>query len=139
MGAYETSLKSSLFHAYAMGLFFCLFGAFLFTKERPYASGCISLVFILIGTFFLSVALVKPESEVLKYRIWFHWHSIPYSEITDCGESWIFGYVKGRAFLRPWGKIYFARGYADDSLFRLDKKVISSIRKKAGIADPPSH
>jgi hypothetical protein len=137
MSAYETSLKNFIFLAYAAGLFLCLFGVVFFTKEHPFASGCVSLVFILIGTFFLSVARVKPESEVLKYRIWFRWRSIPYSEVVDCGESWVFGYVKGRSFLRPWGKIYFARGYADDSLFGLDKKVISAIRKKAGIACPP--
>jgi hypothetical protein len=137
MGAYETSLKNSLFQVYAMGLFFCLFGVLSFNKEHPFATGCVSLVFILIGTFFLGVARVKPETEVLKYRIWLQWRSIPYSEIVDCGESWVFGYVNGRSSIRPWGKIYFARGYADDSLFGLDKKVISSIRKKAGIACPP--
>lgn len=136
MGAYETSLKSSLINAYAMGLFFCLFGVLSFNKAHPFATGCASLVFILIGTFFLSVARVKPETEVLKYRVWFRWHSIPYSEIVACGESWVFGYVKGRSFIHPWGKIYFARGYADDSLFRWDKTVISSIRKKAGIDYP---
>jgi hypothetical protein len=135
MSAYETSLKNSIFHAYPMGLIFCLFGVLFFTTERPFASGCITLVFVLIGTFFLSVARVKPETEVLKYRVWFRWHSLPYSEVVDCGESWVFGYVKGRSFLSPWGKIYFARGYADDSLFGLDKKVISSLRKKAGIAN----
>ena len=138
MRAYETSQKNSLFVSYGMGLFFCLFGTLFFTKEHPYASGCISLGFIIVGIFFLSIARVKPEAEALKYRVWFRWHAIPYSEIVDCGESWVFGYVKGRTFLRPWGKIYFARGYADDSLFGWDKKVISSICKKAGIAYAPT-
>jgi hypothetical protein len=79
------------------------------------------------------VARVKPEAEVLKYRAWFRWHAIPYPDIVDCGESWVFGYVKGRSFLLPWGKFYFVRGYADDSLFGRDKKVVSSICKRAGI------
>lgn len=112
-----------------------MFGLLFFNREHPYASGCISAGFILAGIFFLSVARIKPDARALQYRVWFRWHTIPYSEIVDCGESWVFGYVKARSFLRPWGKIYFARGYADDSLFGWDKKVISKVCKKAGIAE----
>jgi hypothetical protein len=89
-----------------------------------------------------ALAIVKPETVIAwhraGFRVWFRWHAIPYSEIVDCGESWVFGYVKARSFLPPWGKIYFARGYADGSLFGLDKKAISSICKKAGIPDAPT-
>jgi hypothetical protein len=135
MAAYETSLKNAvLLLKYGFGLFFCLFGLAFFNLQHPYGTGFICLGFIILGTFFLSVARVKPEREVLKYRNWFRWHTVSYSEILDCGESWVFGYIKCRRYLFPWGKIYFARGNADDSLFGLDKKIISSIRDRAGIS-----
>jgi len=55
----------------------------------------------------------------------------PYSEILECDESWVFGYVKCRSYVFPWGKLYFVRGYANDSLLGWDKNTISSICKKA--------
>jgi hypothetical protein len=137
MAAYETSLKSAGFLLkYGFGLFPFLFGLAIFNKQHPYGTGFICLGFIILGLFFLSVARVRPEREVVKYRNWFRWRTVSYSEIQDCGESWVLGYIKCRRYLFPWGKIYFVRGSADDSLFGLDKKVISSIRNRAGISYP---
>jgi hypothetical protein len=135
--AYETSLKNAVFvFKYGFGFFLVLFGLAVFNKQHPYGTEFICLGFIIVGTFFLSVARVMPEREVLKYRNWFCWHTVSYSEIQDCGESWILGYIKCRHYLLPWGKIYSVRGYADDPFFGLDKKIISSICNKAGISYP---
>lgn len=133
MAAYETSLKNAVFVQHALGFFLCLFGFAFFNTQHPYGTAFICLGFIILGAFFLSVVSVKPENEALKYRSWFRWRTVSYSEILDCGESWVLGYIKCRHYLFPWGKIYFARGYADDSLFGFDKKIISSIRNRAGI------
>jgi hypothetical protein len=132
MGAYEASQKNSLVGCYGMGFFLWLFGFVLFTPTHPYASGFIGLAFIILGTFFLTVAHVRPEGEVLKYKIWFWRRAIPYHEILECDESWVFGYVKCRSYLFPWGKLYFVRGYADDRLFGWDRKLIASIRDRVG-------
>jgi hypothetical protein len=132
--AYETSLRSATFWLkYGFGLGIILFGLAFFNTAHPYGTGAICLGFLIIGSFFLSVASVKAETKVVRYRIWFRWHTVSYSDILDCGESWVFAYIKCRGYLFPWGKIYFARGYADDSLFGWDKKIISSIRNRAGI------
>jgi hypothetical protein len=137
MAAYETSLKNAVFvFKYGFGFFLFLFGLAVFNKQHPYGTGFICLGFIILGLFFLSVARVSPEREVVKYRNWFRWRTVSYSEIQDCGESWVFGYIKCRRYLFPWGKIYFVRGYADDSFFGLDKKIISSICNRAGISYP---
>ncbi len=134
MAAREASLNNALFVSkYGFGVFFCLFGLLLFNKQHPYGTGFICLGFIILGAFFLSVARVKPEKEVLKYRIWFRWHTVSYSEILECDATWVFGYIKIRRYLLPWGKIYFARPQAADSLFGWDKEIISSIRSRAGI------
>jgi hypothetical protein len=135
MGAYETSLRNAVFvFKYGFGFFFFLFGLAFFNPQHPYVTGFICLGFIILGTFFLSAARVKPERKQLKYRNWFRWHTVSYSEIVDCGESWVFGYIKCRRYLFPWSKIYFVRGHSDDSLFGSDKKVISFIRNRAGIS-----
>jgi hypothetical protein len=134
MGASERSLKSAIFVLkFGFGLFFCSFGLFLFNGQHPYGTGIVSLGFLIIGSFFLSVARVKPDGNVLKYRRWFRWQAVPYSEISECGESWVFGYVRFHRYVPPWGRIYFARANASDSLFGLDKQVIATIRSKANI------
>jgi hypothetical protein len=135
MGARETSLNSAAFlFKYGFGLGFCGMGLFLFNREHPYASVSISLGFFILGFFFLSVARVKPEKEVVKYRRWFRWHAVSYSEIRECGESWVYGYIKLRQYVFPWGTIYFVRPYSSDSLFGWDTEIISTIRRRAQIA-----
>jgi|SRR5579872_439162 len=134
MVASERSLNNALFvFKFGFGLFFCWFGLFTFNYKHPVGTGIVSLGLMVVGIFFLSVARVKPEGNALKYRRWFHWKAIPYSEIRECGESWVFGYVKIRRYVLPWGSIFFARANSSDSLFGLDKEVISTIRSRAHI------
>jgi hypothetical protein len=138
MAAYETSLRNAIVvFKYAFGLGFFGVGVFVFNSEHPYATGLLSLALFAVGTFFLSVAKIQWGNDELRYRRWFRWRGVSYSEIVECGESWVFGYIKCRRYLFPWGKIYFARGYSDESLFGWDKKVISSIRNRAGISYAP--
>ena len=132
MSAHEASLGNAwLISKYWFGLFFCGFGLFIFNKEHPYASSAVCLGFLVLGSFFLSVVRVQPEHEKLKYRRWFRWQTVSYNDIVECGESWVYGYVRLRHYVFPWGKIYFVRAMASDSLFGLDKTVISTIRSKS--------
>src|SRR6516225_7658850 len=105
MGARETSLSNAAFvFKYCFGLGFFLFGLFIFNREHPYATGLIFLGFLVPAVFSLRVARVEPGHKELKFRRWFHWHVIPYSEIADCGESWVFGYIRLRHSRFPWRK-----------------------------------
>jgi hypothetical protein len=134
MGARETSLNNAIFvFKYGFGLFFCGLGLFLFNGQHPYGTGLVCLGFLILGAFFLSVTRVGLGDTEVRYRRWLRWHALPYSEIRECGESWVYGYIRPRQFAFPWGRIYFARPNAFDSFFGLDKEVISAIRSKANI------
>jgi hypothetical protein len=135
MGAHEESLKmATLVGKYYFGLFFCGLSLFLFNKEHPYFTGLLSLGFLVLGIVFLSVGQVQSQGSALKYRRWFRWHEVPYSEVRECGEAWVYGYVRLRQYVFPWGRVYFVRANSSDSLFGLDTKVITSIRSKANIS-----
>jgi len=134
MGARETSLSNAaVLFKYYFGLGFCLFGLFIFKREHPYATGLITLAFLLLAAFFLSVARLEPGNKELKYRRWLSWRAVSYSEIADCGASWVYGYIRLRHSRFPWRTIYFVRANTSDSLFGLDKTVISKIRAKANL------
>jgi hypothetical protein len=51
---------------------------------------------LLAAFFFPSVARVEPGNKELKYRRWLRWRAVSYSEIADCGESWVYGYIRLR-------------------------------------------
>jgi hypothetical protein len=138
MSARETSLNPAVFLNGGIGLFWCWMGIFLFDVQHPYGTGFISLGFLILGAFFLSVTRIKLEDTEVKYRRWLRWNALPYSEIRECGESWVYGYIRPRLFAFPWGKIYFVRPYASNSLFGLDKEMISAIRAKAKISVIPT-
>jgi len=60
MGARKTSLNNALLvYKYGFGLGICGFGFFFFNVAHPLASGVITLGFIAIGSFFLTVGRVK--------------------------------------------------------------------------------
>jgi hypothetical protein len=109
-------------------------GLFLFNSAHLYASAFVALGFFVLGFFFVSVARVKPEKEVVKYRRWLRWRVVSYTEIRECGESWVYGYIRLRQYAFPFGRIYFLRPHSSDSLFGWDKEIISTIRARAQIA-----
>jgi hypothetical protein len=134
MNASEDSVKGATFvFKYAFGLSFYGMGLLLFNREHRYASALISLPFFILGFFFLTVARLKVETAGVKYRRWFRWRAVSYSEICDCGESWVYGYIRTRQYVLPWGRIYFVRPHSSDSFFGWDKEVISVVRVKAHI------
>ena len=134
MGVRETSLNNAvLVFKYGFGLFFFGLGLSLFNGQHPYGTGLICLGFFILGAFFLSVTRVRLEGTEVKYRRWLRWHALPYSEIQECGEFWVYGYIRPRQFAFPWGRIYFVRPNASDSRFRLYQDMISAIRSKANI------
>jgi len=134
MGARETSVNTAAFvFKYGFGLSACVFGLSLFNWEHPYATGLVCLGFITLGAFFLSVTRVNLDGQEVRYRRWIRWHALPYSEICECGESWVYGYIRPRRFAFPWGRIYFVRPSASDSFFGWDKEMISTIRSNANL------
>jgi hypothetical protein len=136
MDARQRSLNNASFISKWLGFLFVAAGVTLLNKEHPYVSGFLSFGFFISGAFFLSTRRVQPERNGLKYRTWFRWHTVPYSEIQKCGEAWVYGYVRLRQFTFPWGSIYFVRPTASNSLFGLDKELISTIRSSAHVLKP---
>jgi hypothetical protein len=136
MGAREASLNGALLvHKYGFGFGFCGFGIALFTRAHPLVSSFIALGFCGLGSFFLTVARVKLEGSDIRYRRLFRWHAIAYSDVRECGESWVFGYIRPRRYAFPWGSIYFARPNSSDSPFGWDQKIIADIRSKSNIQE----
>jgi|SRR5580704_12085242 hypothetical protein len=74
MAARETSLNNALLvYIYGFGLGICGFGFFFFNVAHPLASGVITLGFIAIGRFFLTVGRVKPGKGEIEYRRLLRW------------------------------------------------------------------
>jgi hypothetical protein len=135
MDARERSLKNAALGKYLNGFASCGLGLslpFLSTKH-PYIASFIGVGLLILGCFFLTIARVRVEGKALQYQRWSRWHSIPYSEIVECGEDGEYGYVKTRQYIFPWGSLYFLRPHSSDSLFGWDKETIKAIRTKANI------
>jgi hypothetical protein len=132
MNAREHSLNNAIFVSkYGFGVGFAGIGLFLINQEHPFLTGAVASGFFFLSSFFLSVRRVRAEAKTLKYKTFFRWHSIPYSEVRECGSTWVFGYVTLRHYVFPWGSVYFARPMASDSLFGYDLELISIIRSRA--------
>lgn len=65
---------------------------------------------VLWGIFCVTVAEVRADERVLRYRRFLKWTQIPYEHIRQCKNSWIPGlaYLRLARFIPPWGKVYFA-------------------------------
>lgn len=134
MSAREHSLTASLLiYKYVFGTAFIGSGILLFRTAHPLISGPMGIILCVLGCFFLSVARVKLEHSEVRYRRFFRWYSISYSEIRECGENWVFGYIRPHHYAVPWGSIYFARPDSSDSLFSFDREIIDAIRAKSRI------
>ena|SRR5882762_2653946 len=125
---------ATLAFKYWFGLGFLGTALFVFNRAHPLGSGIISLVLLGPGLFFLSVARIKLQGTGVRYLRLFRWHEVPYSEIVDCGEFWVYGYVRCRRFVFPWGRIYFVRSYSTEKLFGWDEEIIASVRSRAHIS-----
>ena len=84
----------------------------------------------------LSLTRIKPENETLKYRRFFQWRSLPYSEITGCSDFWILEFVRAKQRIFPWGSIWFVIPRNRRDGWRWDFGVISFIRSKAALSEP---
>jgi hypothetical protein len=82
--------------------------------------------------FFASIAQVKLEGDHLRYRRFIHCKVIGYSDVRDCHENSMLGSLKADRYLPLWGRLYFTRRQVG---WGWDKKIIESIRRKAGL-DP---
>jgi hypothetical protein len=133
MGARETSVNLALALDRFFGLFVLAFGLLIFDSQHFVGTGMVCLGLFTLATFFPTSARVRLEGSRIIYRRWFRWRAVAYSEIRDCGEFWIYGYIKANRFTRPWGRIYLVRPSSSQSLFGLDKEIISTIRSRAHI------
>jgi hypothetical protein len=131
MGAREISTGNAFFVAKWVGILFCGAALFLFNREHSLVTVFFSLPPLILGLFFFTVVQIRLERGEAKYRRWFRWRAISYSEIRACGEFWIYGYLRPRQFIFPWGRIYFARPQSADSWFGWDKEVIDTIRSRS--------
>lgn len=91
----------------------------------------ISIPFLIASFFFLTIAQVQPSGDHLRYRRFRKWQIIPYSEIRNCHEHWVFGYLRTTHYLRPWGGLYFTRAQVGLSW---DSETINEIRRKAKLS-----
>ncbi len=69
------------------------------------------LPFVLWGTFNLTIAQVRADEHGVRYRRFWRWKEVPYSDIVRCRFSLFppgLPYLKRRRFTPPWGSIYFA-------------------------------
>jgi hypothetical protein len=136
MDARQTSLNSAASTTNFFGFFSCVIGLSLWVvfNKYPFLTALLNLGFFLLGFFFFTVTRIKTDETVLKYRRWSQWYAVPYSEIVECGADGMYGYIRLRRYIFPWGKIYFLRPYSPESLLAWDQQTIKKIRAKAGIA-----
>jgi hypothetical protein len=131
MNAHERSLKIGFINNYVGGIFLIGLSVVIFLDVRSYVTDALGFGVLVVATFLLTVARVKLEGEHLTYQRWWRKHSVPCSEIVACGEDTMFGYVRFRRYVFPWGRIYFARAQSSNQLFGWDKQLVSAIRDKA--------
>jgi hypothetical protein len=106
-----------------------------FTRENP-PSVFVCAFFLSLSFMLMSLTRVKPELEAVKYRRFFQWKPLQYSEITECGTFWILGFVRSKQYVMPWGRIYFVLPRDRGFDWRWDTGIILFIRNKAGLSGP---
>jgi hypothetical protein len=131
MSAREISSGNAFFVAKWAAALTSVAAVSLFNREHPLSAVLFSLPLLILAFFFFTVAQLKLDGGKLRYRRWFRWQTISYSEISACGEFWIYGYVRPRQFVFPWGRIYFARPQSAVSWVGWDKEIIDTIRSRA--------
>jgi hypothetical protein len=132
MPARERSISEAILGKYFSGMLLLAAGLGIFDRSHL-VTGFISVGLFILGAFFLSVAQVKPMDHAVRYQRWRSWRTVPYSEIQECGEWWMYGYIRLHHYVFPWDRIYFLRARSSDSMFGLDKEIISAIRKKSHV------
>lgn len=90
---------------------------------------------IVVSMFGVSIATVKVQGGVLRYRRFFTWTAIHDDEIKDAGTVWppFIGYLRLNRSVLPWGRIYFALDAKSDAnpFHRGDYPLISYIKNKS--------
>ena len=122
------------------GIGFLAAGVTLVNKDHPIATGFLAVLLLVGGLFLTTIATVRPEGNVLRYRrfLFTPWQSIAYSEIRECGSDWVLGYLKLRRFAFPWGRLYFFRPFAPfsgHSTLGWDNELIELISARAGLKE----
>ena len=130
MDARERSLNIAFISNYVGGIFLAGLSVAIFVGWHDYFGTMFGFGILTTSFFLLTVARVKLEDGHLTYQRWWRKHSVPCSEIVACGEDTMFGYVRLRRYVFPWGRIYFARAQSSDSLLGWDKHLVSAIREK---------
>jgi len=88
----------------------------------------LSIPFVVASGFFLSVVQVSPPGDHLRYRRLIKWKVIPYNQVLECREDSVFGYLRIKRYVPPWGKLYFTRAQVGT---RWDSDVVATIRRRA--------
>lgn len=63
----------------------------------------------LAAVFYMSLAIVRLDNGVLRYRRFLAWTTLPRGEILSGGTSWhpLIGYIRLKHLVFPWGRLYF--------------------------------
>lgn len=111
------SHSSSVFVSKYYGPIILLISTHIFWSHGFHWGQLIFLIPIFTAILFLSsLAVLEIPDGKLRYRRLFSWSRVPYDEIVDCGTVWIFGYLRLRRFVFPWGRLYFVLD-ANEKLF----------------------
>ena len=112
----------------------CLFVGFNSYNHEHSLSIFVSILFFTLGLAMLSLTRIKPEPESLKYRRFFQWKKLAYSEIEQCAAFWVLGFVRPKHWIFPSGSIWFHLPRDRKYDWRWDHGIISFIRRKAGLS-----
>jgi hypothetical protein len=85
--------------------------------------------------FLSTLAVLEIPDGRIRYRRLFGWTRIPYDEIVDCGVVWVFGYLRLKRFVFPWGRLYFVLDQNQKLFGRGDYLLLRYIQERL----PDSH
>jgi hypothetical protein len=133
----ETMPIDYWFPKFVISVLFLLAAPMFLSLEHP-LSAVIVILFVLAGFLLLSITRVKPELESVKYRRFFRWKSMSYSEVNGCYGFWILGFLSADSYIFPWGPAIFVLPRSRETDLRWDKNIISFIKHKISAARTPT-
>jgi hypothetical protein len=88
----------------------------------------LSIPFFVASVFFFSIAQISLSGDHLRYRHFLKWRVIPYKQVRNCRTHWVFGYLKTKHYILPWGALYFTRSQVG---LGWDQEVIAELHRRA--------
>ena len=84
------------------------------------------------AAFFCSVAQLEvSHNGKIRYRRYFDWKEIDRRDLVGCGDAWMFGYLRLKTPVIPWGRLYFVLD-ASQKIFTPDHKLLKYLARECG-------